>query len=83
MIPYARLYGADSDSVYLQHTVSGEPIVCEEVETLVLAQGNRREAGLAEALADWPGELHLIGDALAPRTCEEAVLEGLKAAMAL
>ena len=56
--------------------------MCDEVDTLVLAQGNRRDAALAEALEDWPGELHLIGDALSPRTCEEAVLEGLRAGMA-
>jgi hypothetical protein len=28
-------------------------------------------------------ELYLVGDCLAPRTAEEAVFEGLKAAMAL
>lgn len=29
MIPYARLYGANGDNVYFQHTTSGEPIICE------------------------------------------------------
>ncbi len=36
-----------------------------------------------KALAAWPGELHQIGDCLAPRTAEEAVLEGLKVGDAL
>ncbi|MBT6202347.1 MAG: FAD-dependent oxidoreductase [Rhodospirillaceae bacterium] len=83
MIPYARLYGADADTVYLQHTVNDQPIICDEVETLVLSQGTRRDVTLAEDLADWTGELHVIGDALSPRTAEEAVLEGLKAGMAI
>ncbi len=83
MIPYARLFGADADTVYLQHTVNDQPIICDEVETLVLSQGTRPLKTLAEALADWDGDVHVIGDALSPRTAEEAVLEGLKAGMAI
>lgn len=83
IIPYVRLFGADADTVYLQHTTSGEPVVIEEVDTLVLSLGHERVAALEDALADYPGELHLIGDCLAPRTAEEAVFEGLKVASAL
>ena len=32
IVPYARLFGADADSVYFQHATSGEPIVVNEVE---------------------------------------------------
>ena len=81
---YVRLFGAAVDSVYFQHMTNGEAIVADDVETLVLAQGHRREAVLAETLAQfWAGELHVIGDALSPRTAEEAVMEGLQAAMVL
>jgi len=83
VIPYVRLYGVDEDTVYLQHTTSGEPVICEGVDTLVAALGHERVADLADALADYAGEVHLIGDCLAPRTAEEAVLEGLKVARAL
>ncbi len=79
IIPYVRLFGVDSDTVYLQHTLSNEAILCEGVDTLVLALGHQANTGLATALADWSGELYCIGDCLAPRTVEEAVLEGLKA----
>jgi 2,4-dienoyl-CoA reductase-like NADH-dependent reductase (Old Yellow Enzyme family) len=79
MIPYSRLFGVDAETVYLQHTTSGEPIIVEGVDTLVLAQGHDREATLADALEDYAGEIHVIGDCLAARTAEEAVLEGLKA----
>ncbi|MEM7120339.1 MAG: FAD-dependent oxidoreductase [Pseudomonadota bacterium] len=83
VIPYARLYGADETSVFMQHVTSGEPIICEDVETLVLATPHKREAGLWESLYGGGVELHLVGDALAPRTAEEAVLEGLKAGFAV
>ena len=79
MIPFARLFGAHADSVYLQHTVSQQAIVLEEVDTLVTVSANPRSAALAEELTgETDIELHLIGDCLSPRTAEEAVLEGLK-----
>jgi len=83
IIPYVRLFGADGDTVYLQHLTSGEAIVCEGVDTLVLALGHEQDSRLAGELDGWPGELHRIGDCVAPRTAEEAVLEGLKVGAAL
>jgi len=77
-IPYARLFGADTGTVYMQHTASGEPIIFEEVNTLVLAQGHDSRRTLEAELDDWPGEVRVIGDAASPRTAEEAVLEGLR-----
>lgn len=83
VIPYARLFGRDEDSVYLQHTVSGEAMIQEGVDTLVLAQGSVPESVLATQLADADIEFAAIGDCLMARTCEEAVLEGLRAAWAI
>jgi 2,4-dienoyl-CoA reductase-like NADH-dependent reductase (Old Yellow Enzyme family)/thioredoxin reductase len=80
IITYARLYGADGDTIYMQHTSNGEAIVLNEVDTLVLAQGHESVQSLEDELEDWPGEIHMIGDAASPRTAEEAVLEGLKVA---
>ena len=80
IIPYARLYGADENTVYMQHATSGEPILLEEVDTLVLSQGHQSVTGLADELAGTGIALHVIGDALTPRTAEEAVLDGLKLA---
>jgi len=83
VIPYARLYGAGGDTVYLQHSASGEPIICEGVDTLVLALGHEQDHALAGAIPGWTGERYSIGDCVAPRTAEEAVLEGLKVAAVL
>lgn len=83
IIPLVRLYGADADSVYLQHVLTGEPVVVDDVVALVLSQGHDSVTELIDSLVDYPGEVHAIGDCLAPRTVEEAILEGLKVASAL
>jgi NADPH-dependent 2,4-dienoyl-CoA reductase/sulfur reductase-like enzyme len=83
IIPYARLFGVDAESVYLQHMTSGEPIICEGVDTLVTSLGHQSVDALQRDLDGWDGELHLIGDCFAPRTAEEAVLEGLRAGCAV
>ena len=53
-ISYLRLFGADGDSVYFQHTTSGEAVVCEGVDTLVTCLGHERVAEL-EAEVDGLG----------------------------
>lgn len=78
IIPYARLFGVDPDSAYFQHTLSGEPLVMEGVDTVVTALGHQPVTTLANQLSKWSGEVHQIGDCLAARTVEEAVLEGLR-----
>ena len=80
VITYARLYGADGDTAYFQHSTSGEAIVCEDMDTLVIAQGHRPETMLEQELLKTDTELHLAGDCLSPRSAEEAVYEGLMAA---
>ena len=83
IIPLARLYGVDGDAAYFQHATSGEAIVLEDVETVVAALGHASETGLEESLEGYTGVVIPIGDCLAPRTAEEAVLEGLKAGVAV
>lgn len=80
VIPYARLFGADGDTAYFQHTTSGEPIICENMDTLVIAQGHQPVITLEQDLAEFDVEVHLVGDCLSPRSAEEAVYEGLMAA---
>jgi NADPH-dependent 2,4-dienoyl-CoA reductase/sulfur reductase-like enzyme len=81
IVPLASIYGADSDTVYLKHSLTGEPIMIEDVAALVLSQGHASVTELIDELADYP--VHAIGDCLAPRTVEEAILEGLKVATPL
>ena len=83
IIPLVRPYGADRDTVYLQHVLTDEPVVIDDASALVLSQGHVSVDDLATALADSSFEVHLVGDCLAPRTVEEAVLEGLVVASSL
>lgn len=83
IIPYARLYGADGTTIYMEHSASGEPMIFAGIDTLVLSQGHDRVAALEAELEGFSGEVHVIGDALTPRAAEEAVLEGLKAGLAI
>ncbi len=78
VIPYVRLFGADEDTVYLQHLMSGEAVICEGVGTLVLAQGHTPDNGVETIVRDLGLPHHLVGDCISPRTAEEAVLEGLR-----
>jgi 2,4-dienoyl-CoA reductase-like NADH-dependent reductase (Old Yellow Enzyme family) len=83
VLPYMRLYGSDSDSVYLQHVSSGEAVVIDKVDTLVLCTGHAPVEELSEALEGSNFDVRVIGDAASPRTAEEAVYEGLVAAAEL
>ena len=86
IIPLVRLFGYDGSAVFFQHVLTGEPVIIEDVAGLVLAQGHHPVDSLLvelETHGTFDGEVHAIGDCLAPRTVEEAVLEGLKVAAEL
>ena len=83
VIPNARLVGADGDIVYFYHNGSGEPILCEGTDTLVLAQGHKSETSLEQALRGMDIDTRLVGDCLSPRTAEEAIYEGYMVARSL
>jgi 2,4-dienoyl-CoA reductase-like NADH-dependent reductase (Old Yellow Enzyme family) len=83
VIPYSRLFGVDVDTAYLTHTVTGDAIICNEVDTVILAYGASSDVRLEEELIGLNIPIHLAGDCLSPRTAEEAVLEGMHAGLAL
>ncbi|MGB5329496.1 MAG: oxidoreductase, partial [Gammaproteobacteria bacterium] len=83
MTPYARFYGAFDGNAYFQHMTGGEAMVCEQVDTVVtcFAPQANRECAWVEQIEDLG--VSWIGDAVSPRTVEEAVLEGLQLAREL
>lgn len=83
IIPYARLFGADAETAYFQHIMVQEAIVLDGVDSLVLCYGVEADRALELALEGLGVEKIIVGDCLTPRTAEEAVLDGLKAGMAL
>ena len=80
VLTLVRLFGADDDSVYLQHVLTDEPVIVDRVSAVVLATGRRPSRRLADELVAAGVPVELIGDCLAPRTVEEAVLDGLRVA---
>ena len=79
MIPFARFYGAEQGTAFFQHMTSDQPIICDDVDTIISCyapQSNNRHPWLNNLSA----EIHFIGDAISPRTVEEAILEGFKTA---
>ena len=80
IIPFARLFGSVENSVFFQHISSHEPLVFEDVGTLVIAHGYYSNSSLMDSLGLFNGHLIAIGDCVQPRSVEEAVLEGLKVA---
>ncbi|MBT6140248.1 MAG: FAD-dependent oxidoreductase [Rhodospirillaceae bacterium] len=80
---FMRLYGAEDRTVYFVHTAAQEPVVLEDVDTLVVVPPNQPEVGPADWLKSSGIPYRIIGDALAPRTAEEAVYEGLTATLEL
>lgn len=81
--PLVRLERIERHAVHFVHTTSGRPVALDGVDAVVLALGHAARNELESALADFDGELKVIGDCLCPRTAEEAVLEGLKAGIAV
>lgn len=79
IVPLVRLIGADSDSVYLQHVMSDQPVILEGVDSLVTSLAREADTTLEDDLDGYAGEVVPIGDCLSPRTAEEAVIEGLRA----
>ncbi len=73
-----RLLGFDDDTVYLGHTLNGDVVEVADISTLVLATGHVSQDDLSDELTALGIPVTVIGDAMAPRTAEEAVLEGLR-----
>ncbi len=85
--PTLRPYGADSSAVFLQDVLTSDAVVVEDATALVLAQGTVPDdtllLELEAAAADGSFRVVAAGDVLTPRTIEEAVLEGLRAGIAI
>jgi 2,4-dienoyl-CoA reductase-like NADH-dependent reductase (Old Yellow Enzyme family)/thioredoxin reductase len=88
ILPTMRLFGVDESAVYLQDVLTEEAVVIEDSAALVLAQGHVPDDSLlleleADAATDGAYLVLAAGDVQSPRTIEEAVLEGLRAGMAV
>ena len=76
---HMRLFGVDEDTVYFQDTLTGEPVLVEDTDTLVLSMGHVGDESMHERFSGLAGEVIPIGDCVAARSAEEAVYEGMLA----
>jgi hypothetical protein len=83
MLPFMRLFGTEGDTVFFVHTSAQTPVELTGVDTLVVVGPNRPRDDLAATCRKLGIETHIVGDALSPRTAEEAVFEGLEAAASI
>ena len=77
IVPHARLYGAEQGSVFFQNSLSDEPMIVDDVDTLVLSMGVRPVNRLEKNLNELGVNFTSIGDCVVPRSAEEAIYEGL------
>jgi hypothetical protein len=73
------------EGIVIRHLYTRRETTLRDVVTVVAACGGQADGGLYHALKrrDPRLELHLVGDAVAPRTIERAIYEGHMAARAL
>jgi pyruvate/2-oxoglutarate dehydrogenase complex dihydrolipoamide dehydrogenase (E3) component len=83
MLPFMRLYGTEGDTVFFVHTGAQTPVELNGIDTLVVVGPNKPRDELAATCRKLGIEHHIVGDALSPRTAEEAVFEALEAAAAV
>lgn len=81
VLPHLKLIGCDEARARFIHTMSGQPVECPDLDTLVISAGVIHNNELERELEDYRGDVRFAGDCLAPRGAEEAVLEGLKAGL--
>lgn len=83
VLPQTRIYGVDGTTTYLVHAVSGEAVVLEDVDSVVLATGHAPITELEDEVGALGIPVHMAGDCLSPRTAEEAIYEGFMVGRAL
>ncbi|WP_246226042.1 FAD-dependent oxidoreductase [Chelativorans xinjiangense] len=79
VLPYMRYLGAEGDTARFAHMTGGREVLVRPVDTVIHVAPPVPETELEESLSGYTGIVHIVGDCLAPRTAEEAVLDGLKA----
>ncbi|MCL6558226.1 MAG: mycofactocin system FadH/OYE family oxidoreductase 2 [Firmicutes bacterium] len=83
MTPNVSLIAIERDKVKVIHNYSGEEMVWENIDSVVLAFPHRANDELYFALKGEVAELYRIGDCLAPRRVGSAIMEGHRVAREL
>ena len=73
---HARFFGCDENTAYFEDALTGDPMLIENIDTVVLSLGHVSDNSLTAELKDSGITVHCIGDCMAVRTAEEAIYEG-------
>jgi hypothetical protein len=81
----SRIAAAAGRDVVLRHSINAAETVVAEVDAVIHVRPPRARAGLLDELIErgWGGEVHLVGDAFAPRSVQEAIAEGRAAGLVI
>jgi hypothetical protein len=79
LVPLHRAVGFESGHVVIEHVLTGAQQVLA-ADSAVLASAPRANAALADALHGKVDNLHVVGDAVAPRRVHDAILEATRVA---
>jgi 2,4-dienoyl-CoA reductase-like NADH-dependent reductase (Old Yellow Enzyme family) len=82
-VPNSEVSAIDGTDVVIQNIYSRRECRTQGVDLLVAWLGSQASDGLWRALEGRLQELHAVGDCLAPRSVEAAMMEGAKIARAL
>lgn len=74
---YHRFYAMQDGTAYFQHTVTEAALEIAGVDTVIASIGHESTEPLD--LGGFRAQLFTVGDALVPRTAEEAIYEGFEA----
>ncbi|MDQ6594909.1 oxidoreductase [Bacillus salipaludis] len=80
MTPQYNLHRVEAANITFENIYTGQMLVRNQVDTLVLATGNQQVVDIYYQLKGSVPSLHRIGDCMLPRTVEEAILEGFEVA---
>jgi 2,4-dienoyl-CoA reductase-like NADH-dependent reductase (Old Yellow Enzyme family)/thioredoxin reductase len=79
VIPYAKLFGSVDRTAIFEHVIALRPIELTNVDSLVVCAGMTSERSLTGQISHLKAEVRVVGDAMSPRTAEEAIFEGFVA----
>ena len=83
LTPHTDLVAVEGSAVVVANVYTRAERRIEGVDTVVLSMGSRSVDALYRALKGRVGEVHAIGDCVAPRGIHQAILEGTRVARAL
>lgn len=74
--PHTVALAIGADSLRCRDRFSGQEWVLDDVDSVILATGNKSNDQIYRALLGRHSDLHVIGDCVAPRQLDQAIVDG-------